>query len=114
MMWAMGFESSFVDLIKRCISTVTYQVLVNGKPTSSIVPQRGLCKGDPISPFLFLMCVEGLSILIRDREEKKMIYGIKVARSVPMITHLFFVEDSLLFIRATQDEAESPTNSSPV
>lgn len=39
---SMGFQSKMVDLIMRCISTVSYQILINGNPSKSLFPERGL------------------------------------------------------------------------
>lgn len=49
---------------------------------------------------------EGLSVLIGDREERKLIHGIKVSYTAPTISHFFFADDNLLFVRATQEEAD--------
>lgn len=60
-----------------------------------------------MSPFLFVLCAEGLSALIRDAKNKKLIHGLKIGRRVSPISHLFFADDSLLFIRATEEEVEN-------
>ena len=63
-----GFAGAWVDLIMRCVSSVSFSVLMEGVPTRSFVLERGLRQGDPLSPYLFLLCVEGLSGLIRRSE----------------------------------------------
>ena len=64
MMKRMGFVDNWVALMMECISTVSYSILINGEPSSIIHPARGLKQGDPLSPFLFLFCTEGLHSLI--------------------------------------------------
>ena len=61
----MGFHDRWISLIMECISTVSYSLLINGNPIGHITPTRGIRQGDPISPYLFLLCDEGLNGLIR-------------------------------------------------
>ena len=56
----MGFCQQWRRWIMKCITTVTYSVLINGEPTRFIKPTRGLRQGDPISPYLYIICSEGL------------------------------------------------------
>lgn len=72
------------------IMTVSYAVMINGQPGRKIYPLRGLHQGDPLSPYLFLLCVEGLSGLLSIAEEQSQIRGIKVARGCQPINHFFF------------------------
>jgi hypothetical protein len=102
---SMGFPQSLSDVIMKCVTTVSYQVLINGQPSKSFTPERGLRQGDPISPYLFILCSNVLSGLIHREVNNKSIHGIKVARSAPQISHLQFADDSLLFARANQQEA---------
>ena len=44
---------------------MTYLILVNGEPKGNITLTRGIRQGDPISPYLFLLCLEGLTCPIR-------------------------------------------------
>lgn len=65
----------------------------------------GLCQGDPISPFLFILCVEGFSPLLRQAELQRIISGILFENGSINVPHLFFADDSLLFSKATVEEA---------
>ncbi|XP_019168826.1 PREDICTED: uncharacterized protein LOC109164733 [Ipomoea nil] len=58
-----------------------------------VVPTRGIRQGDPISPYHFIVCAEGLSLLLQQVEARGDIHGVRVARGAPLVTHLFFVDD---------------------
>ena len=100
----MGFNEGWINLIMLCVKTVTYSVLVNGEPCGMIHPTRGIRQGDPISPFLFLLCTEGLNGLLKKAEGNGDIHGFSLCRRGPKLTHLLFTDDSLLFCRATMEE----------
>ena len=102
----MGFKESWVAMIMECITTVTYSILVNGEPKGLITPTRGLRQGDPLSPYLFLFCVEGLNAILNQASENGDIHGFSICRNGPKLTHLFFADDCLLFCRFTLEECE--------
>ncbi|CAN6580631.1 unnamed protein product [Malus baccata var. baccata] len=106
MMVKMGFATMFCDRIKECISSVSFSILINGSPTGHIHPERGLRQGDPLSPFLFLLCTEGFSSLIRRSMERGSLHGIKLTPSGQPLSHLFFADDSVLFGHAIVEEAQ--------
>ena len=106
MMEKMRFPVNFVDIVMKCVSSASFTILVNGQPTRSFTSSRGLRQGDPLSPFLFVICAEGLSALIQDAERRKAIHGVRIGRRVENISHLLFADDSLLFTRATEEEVE--------
>ena len=43
LMEKMGFHSRWIGLIYECINTVSYSILVNGKPQGNIKPTKGIC-----------------------------------------------------------------------
>ena len=102
----MRFHAKWVQLIMTCITTAHFSVLVNGKPTGYILPSRGLRQGDPLSPYLFLFCVEGLTALLRKAEAEGIIRGVATSRGGPCISHLLFADDSLLFCHALVEECQ--------
>ena len=61
----MGFHERWINLIYGCINSVSYSVLVNREPKGNIIPTRGIRQGDPLSPYLFLLCSGGLNRLIQ-------------------------------------------------
>lgn len=106
----MGFDKRWVDLIMLCVSTVQYSILMNGRRVGPIYPKRGLRQGCPLSPYLFVICAQGLSSLIEKAEREGSIHGCKICRGAPLITHLLFADDCLLFFRATNSECETITS----
>ena len=100
----MGFHEKWISLIMQCISTVSYSVIINGMVNGCIHPTRGLCKGEPLSLYLFLLCAYGFSSLIKEVARNQLLSGISMCRGSPMVTHLFFADDSLLFCKATDQE----------
>ena len=102
----MGVHQRMIEIIMRCITTARFSIRINGQSRGKIVPFRGLRQGDPLSPYLFLFCAEGLSTLLRHVAERQVIHGVAVCQKAPRISHLFFADDSLVFCRASLEECD--------
>lgn len=61
----MGFYVKWVGMVMATVRTVSYSILVNGEPRGNFQPTIGIRQGDPLSPYLFLLCFEGLNGLIQ-------------------------------------------------
>ncbi|PNX58581.1 ribonuclease H, partial [Trifolium pratense] len=93
----MGFPTLWRKWIKECVCTATASVLVNGSPTDEFPLERGLRQGDPLSPFLFLLAVEGLHVLMEAMVERNLFTGYSVGDITPVsVSHLQFADDTLL------------------
>lgn len=75
------------------IHSVTYSFIHEGAEFGRVVPQRGISQGDPISPYMYIMCAEGLSAIIKRNEEVGLLHGAKIARDAPIISHYLFADD---------------------
>lgn len=98
-MQALGFSENWCALVMKCVTSVTFSVRVNGSFSSSFTPSRGIRQGDPISPYLFLLCAEGLTCMLKNSGPAYISRGVRVSRHAPWISHLLFADDSLIFMR---------------
>lgn len=83
----------------------------NSELTEKFSPCRGLRQGDPLSPYLFLLCMEWLSQRLLSNMNSGTLKGITVCQGAPMISHLFFADESILFLQATDQNTYSLKNS---
>lgn len=96
----MGFNGNWVNRVMMCVGIVTYRVKINGNMSKLIVPGCGIRQGDPISPYLFIICQEWFSCnLVKLQMEQKLL-GVKIARQAPIINHLLFADDCVIFAQA--------------
>lgn len=81
----------------NCVSTISYSININGNMETPFKPSRGLRQGDSLSPFLFLICSEGFSSLMRLALKEGHLRGVKASRSRPQISHFLFTDDCVHF-----------------
>lgn len=63
-------------------------------------------QGDPLSPYLFILCAEGLSAMVHRFGSQKLIRGVRVCKHAPSINHMLFADDSYLYCKAGVNEAQ--------
>ncbi|KAG8373235.1 hypothetical protein BUALT_Bualt11G0002600 [Buddleja alternifolia] len=94
-----------LEFIIFCVKCVKPRVLWNGKPFPSISPSYGLSQGDPLSPYLFVICVGCLSYLIEHSVEEGTWKPISVCRGGPKLSHVFVADDLIFLAQETRDNA---------
>jgi hypothetical protein len=62
-----NFPSSLFNIIMSCISSASVSILFNGGKLEPFNPSRGLRQGDPLSPYIFILCLEYLGFMIHEK-----------------------------------------------
>jgi len=78
------------------VTSTSFSILLNGTPSRTFTPSRGLRQGDPLSPFLFILMMEGLGRVIKMANAEGKIQGIKLTTDGEANTHQQFVDDTML------------------
>nr|GEV64276.1 RNA-directed DNA polymerase, eukaryota, reverse transcriptase zinc-binding domain protein [Tanacetum cinerariifolium] len=92
-MHIMGFDETWIKWISGCLHFPSASILINGSPTCEFNILRGLCQGDPLSPFLFIIAMEGLHVAMEDAMAAGLYNGCKI--NTVNLSHLFFADDAL-------------------
>lgn len=100
----MGFSERWISWIMECITSVSYSFLINGHPMGTVIPSRGIRQGDPLSPYIFILCSQVLSRLCLKAQPEGKLLGIRVARKSPRVNHLLFADDTLFFCRTKEKD----------
>lgn len=79
----MGFNQKVIDMIRECVTTVQFLVLINGTPRGCFKDEKGIRQGDPLSPYLFIMIAEFLSRNVVDLVINGRLHGFKAASTIP-------------------------------
>ncbi|KAK4267638.1 hypothetical protein QN277_024391 [Acacia crassicarpa] len=100
-----GLDGKFTNLVMDCITSSSLNVLWNGERTEDFLPSQGIRQGDPMSPFIFVLCMEKLSHIIQDRVRDSTWKPVLMTKEGPSISHLMFADDLLLFGEASESQA---------
>lgn len=90
----MGFPELFTNWVLACVSNPRFSLLINGKQTSWIEAKCGFRQGCPLSPYLFIICSELLSLAF---EQLGGLEGISLGVGAPPISHLLYADDIFIF-----------------
>lgn len=107
LMTKMNFPSIWLDWMYTCLSTATANVLVNGSPSGEFKLQRGVRQRGPLSPFLFLIDAEGLSLLLKKAISEGLIQAATVGRQSLPISHIQYADDTIFITDGSRQNVES-------
>lgn len=99
-----GFPNITIKLIMHCVTSPTFSILWNGNKLPPFKPNHGLRQGDPLSPYLFILCMEKLSISIHNSVLQGNWDPIRMSATSPHLSHLLFADDVLLFTKAKKSQ----------
>eukprot|EP00253_Pinus_taeda_P029276 PITA_29276 len=103
---AFGFANAWIRWIMNLISSSFFSILINGIPSSTFRPSRGLRQGYPLSPFLFIIMAEGLGRSLNSAIRSQALKGINL-HGAPTVSHQQFVDDNMIFGHSSVQEARS-------
>jgi hypothetical protein len=100
-----GFHGYFINLIYSCISSPTFSVFINGQPFATFHGHRGIRQGCPLSPYLFVLAINKLSISLQNAMSANSFIGITLGPTCRPIHSLLFEDDLLIYGQASSQEA---------
>ncbi|GJT69785.1 RNA-directed DNA polymerase, eukaryota, reverse transcriptase zinc-binding domain protein [Tanacetum coccineum] len=103
----LGFSSTWRKWIMAGLKSSRASILVNGSPTSEFSLKRGLRQGDPLSPFLFIIVMEGLHIALKDGLTANLFQGVKIGSSEIRLSHLFYADDVIILSEWNQCDMDN-------
>lgn len=101
----LGFNAPLRKLIMEITTTTTLQIAWNRKLLDGFRPSRGLWQGDPLSPYMFVLCMEVLGQEIERVVEAKQWKPVRLTKNGQPLSHLFFADDLMLFGLASFSQA---------
>lgn len=95
---SLGFPSGFVHLVMQCVETSSFSVAINGNLYGFFPGKSGIRQGDPLSPYLFITCMEYFSRML-SKATQQPAFRFHPQCEALGISHLAFADDVLLLSR---------------
>ncbi|PKA53799.1 Putative ribonuclease H protein [Apostasia shenzhenica] len=105
MLQHFGFPKIWINWVMACVQCPRFAFLFNGHKSPWLTATCGFRQGCPLSPYLFILCSELLSLLIHDAVASNALLGIRISSNGPLLSHLFFADDIVIFAPATHKAA---------
>ena len=102
MLIRINLSQNLLDLIMSCVSSISTSILFNGGSLDPFLPFRGIRQGDPLSPYLFILCMDYLGQLIEKKCSLKQWNPVRASKGGLAFSHLMFADDLVLFAKTNQ------------
>lgn len=100
-----GFHPKMVHWIMTCVATASYSVCINGNLHGFFPGKRGLRQGDPLSPYLFTLVMEVLTLMLKKRVRESASFTFHLKCEELEIINLCFADDLIIFMHADVNSA---------
>lgn len=115
----LGFQDIWIDWIMECVTMISYSFLINGTPNGRVLPSRGLRQGDPLSPYLFILCMKVLSGLAKkyivpgNSKEYKWLEKVRISTTYFSRMTQYFFDALMRCVAKNWSTSKESTNNAP-
>lgn len=92
-----GFHACMINWIMECVSSASFSLSINGHLHRYFKGKRGLRQGDPMSPYLFTLVMEVLTLILHRRVRESVGFTFHRDCAKLNIINLCFADDLFLF-----------------
>ena len=97
-----NFGTSIISWIKTFYNNIKTCVVVNGQVSDWFNIHRGCRQGDPLSPYIFIICAEILSLMIKNNKDIK---GVTIGEHEFLISQ--YADDTSLILDGTEKSLQA-------
>ena len=102
MLEALNFPHHFTKLIMECVTSLSFTICLNGEKYGYFQGKRGLRQGDPMSPLLFVLCMEYFSRLLKGVGQHSVFQFHHRCKGLKL-NHLVFADDLIIFCKGEEE-----------
>ncbi|KAF3783098.1 reverse transcriptase-like protein [Nymphaea thermarum] len=100
-MHVMGFHPKWIELVMKCVTSVSHEMMINGRLRDRFTTSKGLRQGDPMSPYLFILVMEIFNRRIQVQVHNKTIQIPKIQNVSQETRAVMYADDVLMVSKAS-------------